>query len=336
MGNIKFIDIPFIASKNLTWNVFVGGRRNGKTYGILERLMKEKPQFLYLRRTEKELTKAVNEGIFEELNFNLGLEYNVEYYKSEGFGYIFSDAEQKHNVGKLYAMSTIRSSRGVDFNKYDEMFFDEFIPEKSAITHDYDGETCINAFETIFSNRELPPNPRPPMKVWMACNSINLFDPILNALNLAEPVAQMEISGEKTKVVPERSLFLYHGTEESVAEAKKKTSLYRMIGAESSIAENMLYGKFSGDYVNAIRKKVNLRLYNCAFDIDGKVFVYVNKHDGTWYVSTAAQPSLRHFNSKVPFDLRKRHGIRYRYLKSIDMVSYENVGLIEFMDAFLD
>lgn len=333
---ISFIDITGIAKRNFNWNVFVGGRRNGKTYGILKHLMLQKKKFLYIRRTEKDLTRAVNEGLFNELNVDLGTSYTLTYNKQDAYGEIFSDMEKTDLVGKLYAMSTIRSVRGIDFSEYEEAFFDEFVPEKSAITRDSDGETCINAFETLMSNRELPPNPKPPLKIWMASNSINLFDPILGALNLVEPLIQMELAGLKTRVYPERSLFIYHGTELSVAEAKKTTSLYRMIGTDSEIVQNILYGNFQGDYVSLVKTGINFRLYKCVFDIDGKIFVYMHKDDNSWYVSTSRQPTQMSFSTKTPYIIRKRFGLRYQYLKSINQVLYQSAQLIEFMDALLD
>lgn len=335
-AGVSFIDIPAIAKRNFNWNVFVGGRRNGKTYGILKHLMTEGKRFLYIRRTEKDLTKAVNEGLFNELNEDLGMEYSITYNKQDAYGEIYADKKKTELVGKLYAMSTIRSVRGIDFSMYEEAFFDEFVPEKSAVTRDSDGETCINAFETLMSNRELPPNPKPPLKIWMASNSINLFDPILGALNLVEPLIQMELANLKTRVYPERSLFMYHGTELSIAEAKKKTSLYRMIGTENDIVQNILYGKFQGDYVSLVKTGINLRLYKCIFDIDGKVFVYIHKNDNSWYVSTSKQPTAMSFSSLMPYVIRKRFGLRYQYLKTINQVLYQAAHLIEFMDAILD
>lgn len=336
MTELHYIDIPAVAKKGMNWNVFVGARRIGKTYGILERFMKESIRFLYIRRTEAELTTAVKEGIFDKLNMALNLNYWVDYTKTEGSGTIYASPGKEEPIGRAYALSTIRKVRGIEFTDYDELFLDEFIPEESAIKHDSDGTTCIHAFETIFSNRELPPNPLPPMRVWMASNAIDLFDPILNALDLTSVVANLEISGTKSITIPKRSLYVYHGTEEGIAKAKKQTSLYKMIGSDSELVEHMLYGKFRGDYISLIKRKVNFREYRCIFDIDGKIFVYENKNTMGWYVSTIAQDCKLHYYSKVPFDLRKRFAVRFQLLNKTNSVMYESTQLIEYMEAFLN
>lgn len=336
MSEIQYLDIPAVAKKGMNWNVFVGARRIGKTYGILKRFMEEEIRFLYLRRTEAELTTAVREGVFDKLNADLGTEYWTEYSKTEGSGTIYASPGKDDPIGRAYALSTIRKVRGIEFTNYDEVFLDEFIPEEGAIKHDSDGTTCIQAFETIFSNRELPPNPLPPMRVWMASNAIDLFDPILNALDLTSVVASLEINKTKAITIPKRSLYVYHGTEEGIARAKKQTSLYRMIGADSELTEHMLYGNFRGDYISLIKRKVNFREYRCIFDIDDKIFVYENKNTMGWYVSTVPQDCKLHYNSKVPFDLRKRFSARFQLLNKTNNVMYESTQLIEFIEAFLN
>lgn len=263
---IKYVDIPFIARKGLNWNTFVAARQIGKTYGIFKRMMKERIKFIWMRRTTTELTRAVEMGVFDELNFKENENYCIDYIKSEGLGWIYHNKENKEEpIGVAMSMSTAKTYRGINYFKYNELFFDEFIPEDGAKQSASDGTACIQAFETIFGNRELPPNNLQPMKVWLASNTININDPILSALDLAERVAYMKSNNIKTLTIPNRSLYLYCGTEEGIAEAKRETSLYQLIGSNSDMAKHILDGEFRGNDIMNIKREVNLRMYKCIF-----------------------------------------------------------------------
>lgn len=333
---IKYVDIPFIARKGLNWNAFVAARQIGKTYGIFKRMMKERIKFIWMRRTTTELTRAVEMGVFDELNFKEKENYCIDYIKSEGLGWIYHNKENKEEpIGVAMSMSTAKTYRGINYFKYNELFFDEFIPEDGAKQSASDGTACIQAFETIFGNRELPPNNLPPMKVWLASNTININDPILSALDLAERVAYMKSNNIKTLTIPNRSLYLYCGTEEGIAEAKRETSLYQLIGSNSDMAKHILDGEFRGNDIMNIKREVNLRMYKCIFDIDETVYVYMHKTSMEWYVSEIPQDTTQHFKKSIPAELRRRYGSRYAILKTCDMILYQKVYLIEYLDLLL-
>ena len=332
--NPKWLDIKKIIQLYMDWNVFIGARRIGKTYGIIEHFIDDKPKFLYIRRTKEELNRAVEEGIFDEHNRIKGCEYHVKYNKDKGVGECFN-ADDPEPVGKIFALSVIRSLRGVNYSKYDELFFDEVIPEEGARASDSDGITTIQAFETIFGNRELPPLNLPPMKVWLAMNPINAFDPILSALGLVDIICGMAATGQKNYRDPERSLYIYCGGEAQIADLKRATSLYKLIGAHSDTANHILNGTFRGDLVKTLKRKVDFKHYKCVFEIDNIIYIYVNKSEGDWHCSNVRQGCELHFQTKAPFELRNRFSMRYRLLKSQCMVSYETGTIAEVMDALL-
>lgn len=334
-SNELWINIDEIANKDYNWNVFVGARRIGKTYGILKRFIENNIKFIFMRRTKEELARAVDEGIFNELNSDLGTEYNIDYVKSKGIGTIYRDLDKTEIAGEAIALSVVKSVRGVDYSWYDELFFDEVIPEEGTPISSSDGIKAVQAFETIFGNRELPPHNKKPMKVWLACNPISMFDGIMSTLNLVEPVTQMALNNQKHFVDPKRSLFIYFGTQSGVAELKKMTSLYKMIGSESELTDHILNGKFRGSVLSLVKKSVNLKLYKCICDIDGKIFIYMHKNDVTWYVTRSKCSCKMHFSSAHPIDFRRRFASRYDMLKAYDMIYYQSAELYNILDIML-
>lgn len=332
---MPYISIDMVDKKNMDWNVFVGARKIGKTFGILERLMLKKNKFIYSRRTEAEMETAVKKGIFNELNDKLGYDFTVTYSTQTGTGDIYEDATKTRIVGTLLPISVARKYRGVDFYGFDEMFYDEMIPENGVAQSSSDGETLLHALETIMSNRELPPNNLPPIRMWIASNPINLNDPSLAALNLIRPLIDMEIHEKKYMVIPERSLFIYHGGESEIADMKRKTSLYKMIGEDSEMASSMLDGKFKGDTLTYLSRDINYRDYVCVFDIDEKIYCYQHKKDMTWYFSQIKQTNNLHFLSSLPYVVKRRVGDRYKLLKKLNMVFYSDITILNFTDAIM-
>lgn len=332
---MKYVDIPFIARKGCTWNTFVAARQIGKTYGIFKRFMDERIRFVYMRRTATELTRAVKLGLFDELNRKEGYEYCIDYSANDAFGYIYADSDKSIQIGVALSMSAAQSYRGINYSSYDELFFDEFMAADGSRKLKADATTCMNAFETIFGNRELPPNNLPPMKVWLAANAIDLEDDILSALNLTETVAYMKTNKIKTMNIPQRSLYMYCGTEKEVAEAKKQTSLYKFLGSDTEEAINILEGEFKGSDINLISAKEDMTKYRCVFSIDNKVFVYLHKDENTWYVCESPQQNIPNFVKTNIAPLKRKYGTRYALLRGYDMVKYQKPYMIKYMDLLL-
>lgn len=332
---LDWIDVDAVADKGLNWNVFVGARRIGKTYGILERFMKQNIRFLYMRRTKDELQRAVDEGIFTKHNRALGMEYTVDYNKKEGVGDIYSDAEKTTVVGKVMALSVVASFRGVDYDDYDELFIDEVVPEEGAWKSTSEGVRAVQAFETIMGNRELPPICKEPMKVWLAMNPIDIFDSILAELNLMELITQLALRGQKQYVDRKRSLYVYFGTQEGIAELKRQTSLYQFIGERSEMANHLLDGVVRGDKINMLKKKVDLKHYKCIFDIDGRIYLYADKRDNSWHFSGVKASCQTHFKSNTPYVIRKKYASRYKLLRTQDMISFDSATIMEVIEALL-
>lgn len=333
--SLDWLDIDAVAEKGLNWNVFVGARRIGKTYGILERFMKQNIRFLYMRRTKEELQRAVEEGIFTKLNRDLGMEYTVEYNKKEGVGDIYSDIDKTVLAGKVMALSVVSSFRGVDYDNYEELFLDEVVPEQGTWKSTSEGTRAVQAFETIFGNRELPPICKEPMKVWLAMNPIDIFDSVLAELNLMELIVQLALRGQKQYVDRKRSLYVYFGTQKGIAEAKRKTSLYQFIGERTELANHLLDGVVRGDKINMLRKRIDFKHYRCICDIDDRIYLYVDKRDSSWHFSTVKANCQTHFKSNMPYVVRKKYAPRYKLLRTQDMVSFDNATIMEIVEALL-
>ena len=133
-----------------------GGRGCGKTYGILKNILTdpEKPKFVFMRRTQKQLNTVSIDGLspFIKLRNDLNIDLKIKASSKTETTSILIDDEER---GVGIALSTVSNLRGFDSEaKY--LIYDEFIPDPSERrTIKMEGFAFMNVVETLARNREL-------------------------------------------------------------------------------------------------------------------------------------------------------------------------------------
>ena len=95
----EWVDVDKIIDENpsCSWFLIWGQRSNGKTYGTIERVMREGKRFAYIRRYDNEITrKEINDLIspHDIVKLTNG-KYNDYEYKSGKFIYVVRDEKGK-------------------------------------------------------------------------------------------------------------------------------------------------------------------------------------------------------------------------------------------------
>lgn len=234
------MDAPAIMAGALTFNIIVGGRGTGKTFGFLQELRLDNPRpFLLMRRTQVQADLISNpkfspllaldrvrgcHTLTKKINKYIGGIYEAEVNKDgtmEAYG---------PPLGYTAALSSIHNVRGYSAD-VDDIIFDEFNPEKGerqTISDEFN--SFRNAYETLNRNREL--EGRDPIKVWMLSNSNTLGNPYFIGLRIVEQVDRMIRKGQEVWRDPERGLMVINLAASPISEKKAATALYRLTGPD--------------------------------------------------------------------------------------------------------
>lgn len=157
----EWVDIDRLIDKNPTcsWFVIWGQRSNGKTYGTIERVMREGKRFAYIRRYDNEITrKEINDLIspHDIVKLTNG-EYNDYIYTAGKFFYVVRDENGKEvkrsqkDFGMTFSLNTWERYKGADRGLFEYVIFDEFMSDRE-ITDEW--ECFQQMLWTLLRNRE--------------------------------------------------------------------------------------------------------------------------------------------------------------------------------------
>jgi hypothetical protein len=178
LGKItKYYSFAKLDSYNARYNMAVGGRGIGKTYGKKVKAVRDAirrgEQFIYVRRYREELQLAKEtffsdfQHVFEDWDF-----------RTQGRTAQMSPASQRDKkkrewktIGFFVALSQAQSYKSVNFELVKTIIFDEFIIEKSA-THYLPNEAIIfnNFFSTVDRYKDKT-------RVYFLANSVAVTNP---------------------------------------------------------------------------------------------------------------------------------------------------------------
>lgn len=295
-----WLNIEAIVNLGCWLNVIVGARQVGKTYGILKHLIQNDISAIYLRRTADELDLVSSSP---DLNPFMALDkegYHVDILKEGKSLYVWGDAvteDEKrrieHKRGLGLSLGTIAKMRGFAGYAFTDVFFDEFIPEKTVIKRKKEGDALLNAYVTINGNREL--EGKPPLKLWLAANAFDISSDILSALGLTAEFDRLIRRGEEYAIL-NGGVFLAFPRSETVISKRSKTAMMSYLqnrNAGGTFREMALENTFSYDSLNLVKPKP-IKGYKPLACIDG-MYLW---HNGTSiYVCESAHGSRIVFDS---------------------------------------
>lgn len=294
---MRYINIWDYKDDNFPFQIFIGGRGCGKTYGALSGALDLPDKFLFMRRTAQELDLMLDSEKYGE-GANPFKPVNKDKKRDVGLSKIVKNMAGIYNremidgklcpvgapIGYGVALSTISSIRGVDFSDCSDCIYDEFIPEKHVRKIKNEGAALLNAYETICRNRELSGGD--PLRLWLLANSNDIYNDTFIELGIVSEVEKMVRQGKGNRYFPERGLAIHLiNNNEEFVKAKKQTALYKLT-AGSQFAEMALENKFAYNDFSLIKHE-NLSGYRPVCHI-GKAYIYSKKGERLLYVSYAA------------------------------------------------
>ena len=279
-----WINAADVIDNPATFCVCVGGRGIGKTFGILNEVLKRNIKFIYLRRTQaqidtiklKELNpfKAVNDVTGSDIvSGSLG-KYMGAFWHSDEKGNAIGSP-----IGIAVALSTVSNIRGMSTEDYELCIADEFIPEahERPIRSE---ETCfLNCLETFNRNREF--QGRSPMKVILLSNSNDLDSPILQAIGALRPLDEMIRKRKSYTEIRGGNVAIYRYIDSPITDRKRNTVLYQ-VSNNSDFNSMALDNEFAkANYENVARQ--DLKQYRPLVSIGGMT-VFEHKTERLYYI----------------------------------------------------
>lgn len=181
-NKLSYYSYDKILSLNATYNMILGPRGDGKTYGAKKKATKDALEkgelFIYLRRYKEEV-KLSSATFFADIE-HLFPDWDFKVNGSAAYAAPISTKNDKKRewtlLGFFIALSRAQQYKSVSFAKVQTIIFDEFVIEKGAI-HYLPNETTIvnNFYSTVDRYREK--DGRKSVRLFMLANAVAITNP---------------------------------------------------------------------------------------------------------------------------------------------------------------
>lgn len=282
-----WINIPAVARLGCWCIILIGKRQVGKTYGTLKYMLENNRHFLYLRRTTTEFDAITSDP---DLNPFLPLKkagFDADIVKSGKVTYTVGKFEydedgkptkciEKYGIGMT--LPSIANIRGFNGSQFEDVVFDEFIPERIVMKRKAEGDAVLNAYVTINGNREL--EGYPPLRIWLLANAFDIASPILVELGVVDEIAKLARTG-KEWTVTSSGVFIGMPKSTLVSGKRANTAFMRhmMKNPDSKFYQMAMENKFAYNNLEQVRP-MNLRGMKPEFQVAG---LYCYQYDGNHY-----------------------------------------------------
>ena len=167
-----------ILGKKADFNLVIGQRGNGKTYGVLKRFLenykKTKKRFCYIRRWRDDIVASYMEQLFspfdnviEEL---FGSGFSIVY-KNKKFYLVNPDGIKVDCIGYVLSLSESHHTKSVSFINVSEILLDEFI----RMAGEQELKDELTRFDNVLSTIIRGGNKN--VIVWLLANTVSKYSP---------------------------------------------------------------------------------------------------------------------------------------------------------------
>lgn len=303
---------------NIIW--IWGGRGSGKTYTILQKMIDQQKNYMFLRRTPTQLetiTACDDTSPYTPLNIDRGWNFMPFSIPKAAGLYRVGNAIEKTEKGKwiepdeckgiISSVITLGRTRGFSSPKIDRIIFDEYQKEDIDFYRKGEGTALANLYETINRNREL--QGKPPCIMIAMSNAVGMANPYFMQWNIIDIVDEMVRTGRRWRYLPDRQMLLVDLADSPIAAKKRETALYKSLQG-TDFYRSALCNEYAGEErsKNASRP---LNQYKPLVTV-GRLCIYQHKKDPEWYVTTHKSGSPEQYGTGH-YDL-SRFRARYRPL----------------------
>lgn len=181
-----YYDFGPLLSRNAVFNMSVGGRGIGKSYGAkklaIRKWIQNRDQFIYLRRFTEEL--IARETFFADIQH----EFPQWDFRSNGNTFEAAPASTRderkrpwETMGYAVALTTAQKNKSISYFKVKLIIFDEFILEKGFLRYIPDESLVLNNFYSTVDRGQ------DKTRVIMLANAVSLMNPYFIEYGIVPP-----------------------------------------------------------------------------------------------------------------------------------------------------
>lgn len=195
----KYYSYDEIDKCNATYNLIIGQRSNGKTFGMLKKIIDEYlatgTPSAYIRRLDEQIKPTYISFLFNPLSDYLREKTNGKYtgfdYRLRAFYFMREETDGSGRTTKTkdktpfcrtYSINTHDTSKGADAGKVRYVVFDEFITRQYYLSNEF--VMFQNVLSSIIRNRD-------GVQIYMLANTVNKYCPYFADMGIKD-VADME------------------------------------------------------------------------------------------------------------------------------------------------
>lgn len=314
MNDSKWYDKGQLLSFKKFFNMVIGNRGGGKTYGYktwaVDDFLKTGKKFIWLRRygTEIELMKK---SFFDDIASRYPA-HKFEIKGSKKAGKFYCDDKI---IGYYFALSTSSIAKSSSYPDVDKIIFDEFLIMGNTYKYLADEVVLLLEFiETIFRDREHNPQAIQPRGIYLLGNNVTIANPYFLYFNI-KPFKQ------RFYVDKERGLLVEQYSNSKFIEDKKASKIGKLT-AGTTYAEYAIENKSYLDNDKFIAKKPSKCSFNCAIDYKGKTYgFWLDYKNGNMYVNYQFDPDSYNHYSLTKDD----HSINTFLIKNLNNTYIRNI-----------
>lgn len=250
----------------------IGAREYGKTYPIKKLVSKDfifdNKKFVVIRDTVDACEKLAQDGghkFFDDI-FTFESCFKNHSYKIEGL----SISLDNKLAGEIIPMSTYYKYKG-NYYDADNIFFDEFIPEKIQAYRGNRARYFVNTIETIIRFR-------PKARVIMTANALDLGDDILELLGIHIKNNQFGYY-----INTDKKVVIYYAPNSKEFEERKNKSLAGTLVKNSFLDANFNKNEFENGNCQIFERRKKCELYGIYYNQENDCVRLYKAHDGIEY-----------------------------------------------------
>ena len=174
---LKYYDLRNILATKSDYNLIIGQRSNGKTYGVckyfLQQYAKTKKRFCYIRRWADDIKGFRAEQLFgplqKEIEKLFGDDFTILYYRHKYY-LVNPSGEKVDIIGYCLALSEASHTKSVSYSAVKYILFDEFIQMAGESTLRDEIPKFENTLSTIIRQKT-------DVVIFMLANTVSKFSP---------------------------------------------------------------------------------------------------------------------------------------------------------------
>lgn len=293
--------------------ITVGGRFRGKTYSTLKNCLDHQRDFIFIKRTMDDvdmmsaLTGKVKSKVadlgaddlnpFKAINRDCGTDIHTFGIRTGIGGFWHTSRDEEGNLipvgsplGMTFALNGVTKYKGMELASSGQeqwIVFDEFIPNIYDRVNRKEGIQLLDFYQTV--SRDRPLRGLQEVKLICLANATSIANPVFDALNLVDQVAEMQATmlkeGEAEMYIEDRGIYIHQIPDDPEAMGiLKSTGIYRAM--KDTPWGRMSYGnEFAYNDFSNVSKKA-LKGYRCVFGYTYRnkgVYIYYN--NGIYYIT---------------------------------------------------